>query len=277
MQDSDEILTVLVLYNSTLHEAPAYISLSAALHAGNTRGSLFVYDNSPQSQMIGSSDVWTTYYVHDSTNPGVSKAYNAGFTYATARGLRWMMLVDQDTDFPVDIFDHFRRGRLADPQCGIFAPTLVDSAGIVSPFRQRLAGGRRLKTVSVGRIDLGDMYAINSGLLVSVNLFHAAGGYDERVRLDFSDVNFFRRLRSYATYFVVLNTVCRHTLSSSSTDTKLKDALNRFIFYVEGSRITGREFGNTMLFELYALLRAVKLSWKYRSLRFFGTLITGTA
>jgi GT2 family glycosyltransferase len=256
-----------------MHETSAYRSLSAARKGSNTQQHLFIYDNSPQGQTISLTDSWTIHYVHDPGNPGVSKAYNEACAYAQRHEIGWMLLADQDTSFPEDIFNQYRLARIEDPGCRIFAPTLVDHAGIVSPYRRGIVGGKRLKTVSPGKVTLDDNYAINSGLIINATLFRAAGGYDERIRLDFSDVNFFRKLRPHAAYFRALDVVCTHTLSSS-TDTKLLDALSRFIIYLEGSRITGRAFGNSLIFECHAILRALKLSWRYRSLRFFGSLLS---
>ena len=183
-----------------------------------------------------------------------------------------MLLADQDTCFPVDIFDRYHEARRAEPDSHLFAPILVDDMGIVSPFKLGIVGGKRLKSITPGKMNLRETCAINSGLLLSVDLFERAGGYDERIRLDFSDHNFFRKLRPLVSQFITLDIICRHTLSSSR-DAKLKDALSRFIIYIEGSRTAGREFGNALLFECYAFLRAVKLSWRYRSFRFVGSLL----
>ncbi|HWA35005.1 MAG TPA: glycosyltransferase [Cyclobacteriaceae bacterium] len=273
MQNPDDILTVLVLFQSKLHEAPAFKSLSVARQGIGTRGQLFVYDNSPKRQEIASSEMWNIHYVHDPTNPGVSKAYNEANTYALELGMSWMLLADQDTNFPPHIYHQFRHALLDNPQCTIFAPTLIDDKGIVSPFVQQFHRGRRLKNVRAGKMRLHDTFVVNSGLIISVSSFRAAGGYDERLRLDFSDVNFFQKQKALASHFIVLDAVCRHSLSSSA-DTQLKDALNRFAIYLEGSRITGRAFGNAILLECYAILRAIRLSWQHRSLRFLSTLFS---
>src|SRR5205085_854192 len=131
------------------------------------------------------------------------------------RGLKWMLLADQDTYFPVDVFDQYRLA-CREPQGRLLAPVLVDDDGIVSPFRQRFGWGTRLKNQPIGNVNLNNACAINSGLLISVDLFKEVGGYDERVRLDFSDIYFFQKLKSLTEYFVVLDTVCRHSLSSSA-------------------------------------------------------------
>jgi rhamnosyltransferase len=275
VQNSDDILTVIVLYHLNLQDAPAFKSLTAARRPNNVKGELFIYDNSPDRQVIAPTELWNVHYVHNPSNPGVSKAYNEASVHAMSLGMKWMLLADQDTYFPFDIFDRYHLA-CAEHHGGLFAPILVDDGGIVSPFTQRFGRGTRLKIHPVGKMNLNDACAINSGLLVSLDLFRKAGGYDERVRLDFSDIHFFQKLKPFTEHFVVLNVVCRHTLSSSP-ETKLKDALNRFIIYLEGSRITGRAFGNALLYECNAILRAIRLSWQYRSLRFFGTLFSRAA
>ncbi len=276
MQNSDDILVVLVLYNTTLNETPAYKSLSAARRTSHAKGHLFVYDNSKEGQSISVTESWEVTYRHDPSNPGVSKAYNQAGAFAAAKGLPWLMLADQDTEFPLNIFTRYIEARIVESECAIFAPLLIDTFGIVSPFRQRFGRGLRQKQISFGKVHFDGLYAINSGLLISSKLFGAVGGYDERVRLDFSDVNFFHKIKSKATYFTVVNAVCQHTLSSSQ-ETKLSDAVNRFTIYLEGSRITGRVFGRSIFFESYAMLRALKLSLRYRSFAFFESLFSRAA
>jgi hypothetical protein len=107
--------------------------------------------------------------------------------------------------------------------------------------------------------------------LIDVATFEAAGGYDEKFRLDFSDFNFFERLKRFTTHIVIISAMCGHEHSSTEKMT-LSKALYRFKIYLEASTLMGGGH-SPIQFQFRALLRAVKLSFQYRSVRFIGSFI----
>jgi rhamnosyltransferase len=267
----DEILIVLVIHEMDLAESPAFHSLSKGLSHVQKKGILFVYDNSTFSQTIPDNDQWTIYYQHDATNPGVSHAYNIGFAKTKQLQLKGMLFVDQDTLFPEIIFQQYHQSIKEYPDANVFAPLLVDKSGIISPFQAGLTSGRRLKEFTPGKKSLNDIHAINSGLLVTLNIFEKCGGYDERLRLDFSDFNFFKRLQQYTASIVLVDAECQHE-HSSTEKTSIAKAISRFEIYLQAVRIMGNE-SSGFLFQSRALLRALKLSFQYRSFRFIGSFL----
>src|SRR5579859_5229563 len=88
----NSVLVVLVIYKMKIAESPAYQSLTAELICSKKSAALFFYDNSPQPQESLVDQCWTTYYHHDPSNPGVSKAYNEGFKKAKALNKKWLLL-----------------------------------------------------------------------------------------------------------------------------------------------------------------------------------------
>src|SRR5579859_1033097 len=90
-----DLMVIIVIYNMKLDESPAFRTLTHALQNSRQQASLFVYDNSSQPQIVSSS-LWAMTYVHDPSNPGVSKAYNEGFGCAKTQRKKWMLLADQD-------------------------------------------------------------------------------------------------------------------------------------------------------------------------------------
>ncbi|CAN5308764.1 hypothetical protein BH10BAC4_BH10BAC4_04550 [soil metagenome] len=271
MSVPDEILIVLVIHEMNLAESPAFHSLSKGLSHIQKNGILFVYNNSKVSQAIPDNDQWTIYYQHDPTNPGVSQAYNTAFIKAKQLQLKGMLFVDQDTSFPETIFQQYHQSVKEYPECNVFAPLLVDKRGIISPFQVGLTSGKRLKEYTPGEKNLNETHAINSGLLVTLNIFDKCGGYDERLRLDFSDFNFFKRLQHYTTSIVLVDAECQHE-HSSTEKTSIAKAISRFEIYLQGVRIMGNE-SSGFLFQSRALLRALKLSVQYRSFRFIGSFL----
>jgi rhamnosyltransferase len=268
----EHIVTVLVLYEMSLEESPAYQSLGRALEKTGEQGNLFVYDNSKVSGIIPSQNQWKIQYQHDPSNPGVSKAYNQAYEWAKSHGKKWLLLADQDTTFPMDAFAQYRVSLAAFPQCLIFAPTLVDQKGLLSPFRRRVASGRRLNHVAPGLHPLTQLQAVNSGLMVSTALFGAAGGYDERLRLDFSDFEFFRRIAKQTSHLAVVNVSCEHQ-HSSSRSANLDAAITRFRSYLHGSGIMAKTEG-VLAYRARAFLHAARLSIQHRSAVFIETLLS---
>jgi len=269
----DPMLVVLVLFEMKLEESRAYQSLDRALAKTDERCQLFAYDNSSRAGALPDQGRWQIQYHHDPSNPGVSKAYNQAFTWAEGNNKKWLLLTDQDTTFPDDIFEQYKVSQANFPQCQIFAPLLIDERGLISPFRKRNSSGKRLATIKPGLHPLDKIHAVNSGLLVSMSLFRAAGGYDERLRLDFSDFSFFRRASRITSSLAVVEARCLHQHSSSARG-NLQEAMERFRTYLRGSKIMAAE-ENPFPFRFRSFLRALKLSLRYRSLRFIGTFISG--
>ena len=269
----EDILTVLVLYEVRLQDSVAFKSLQKALEYGNLTGHLFIYDNSATSQQVVEDEKWTIAYQHDPANGGVSRAYNQAFLYAKSHDLKWLLLVDQDTEFQKDFFSKYQDAVASYTDCQVFVPRLLDEKGLISPFKPGWGSGKRVTNVANGKNILGEIHAVNSGLLVSVELFEAVGGYDERLRLDFSDFSFFKRLGQKTNFIGVVDARCQHELSSLKK-TNLKAAVTRFDIYLQGAKVMWRDERQGFSYFARALLRAIKLSFQYRSVRFIGSLLS---
>ncbi|HTH54907.1 MAG TPA: hypothetical protein VL728_02600 [Cyclobacteriaceae bacterium] len=262
----EELLIVLVIYKMKLAASPAYHSLTNALGGENYRLSLFVYDNSPLPQTLPDDLTWSMTYVHDLSNPGVSKAYNEGFHLAKERSKKWMLLADQDTVFPSHCFDEYIKKKGAH---SIVVPTLHDHVGIVSPLRFYFGGGQRVKNFGGEAIfRLQDFLFHNSGLLIATNAFAQADGYDENLPLDFSDFAFVHRLRLHHNEFALADFSCTHRLATSA-DASSNERLERFKSYVKAGRYYKRMYlSASWLLPLRIFFRGVKLCLKYRTYKF---------
>lgn len=214
----NQLLIVIVLYGRQLAQCDAFRSLSRALAQHQDRPFLLIHDNSPEPQACEQQGSWQLTYQSDPSNPGVSKAYNEAFRLARRLDVKWLLLVDQDTDFPADIFTVFASAVQANPNTLVYAPILRDKKGLCSPFRLQKGKGVRLKSIHPGIHAFRELYIINSGMLLAVDAFEKAGGYDESFPLDYSDIAFIERLRLRVTAFCVVEVICRHHHSSSDPD-----------------------------------------------------------
>ncbi|MBQ5477529.1 MAG: glycosyltransferase [Bacteroidaceae bacterium] len=184
-----KILPVIVLYNALLGEQKSYLSL---LRDCRWR-EFVVYDNSPESFVQKISDERAV-YVRDSSNGGLSKAYNKAAEIAREKGYEWLLLLDQDTTFPDGATDEYL--RLADEVSAqtIIAPGLVSSDGKhLSPCRRGFFGKSVAGNLKSGFYPLGKAMPVNSGTCLRISEIYRCGGYDARLHLDFVDFDFIGR------------------------------------------------------------------------------------
>jgi GT2 family glycosyltransferase len=267
----EELLVILVLYEMPLSESAAFLSLSRALR--QTRGSLFVYDNSSREQSLA-SEKWDISYRHDPSNPGVSKAFNEGFKRAKELNKKWLLLADQDTVFPENVFEKYFYG-IEKSSAEVLVPVLEDQKGMVSPLKFYWGGGQRVKWLDREAIlPLREYFFHNSGLLVSTHAFETSGGYDERLPLDFSDFSFAKRLQKNFPFFYVLDVVCHHDLASTSPQA-FDRRLSRFKQYKNSALVFNKEYRVSALLMPRVFFRAIKLSWQYRTLKFIFSYFEG--
>ncbi len=267
----DSILVVLALYERKLEESQTYVSLSEALRKTNCCASLFVYDNSLISQVCSSNSFWNIHYVHDASNPGVSKAYNEGFKKAKGLNKKWLLLADHDTVFQSGFFEVLSRSIADRPSAKLLAPIARNDSVIISPFRFAFGRGKVLNKVQPQVYTLSKVRLINSGLVISMDLFEACDGFDERFSLDFSDLVFHHRISQRCSEVQVIDSICTQKLSSD--EKSFDKMIKRFPYFLNGSKLFGKIIGHTFLLSMNRLLRAVKLSIRFRSFEFLRILL----
>lgn len=267
----DSALVVLVLYERKLDESQTYLSLDEALRQMNCTASLFAYDNSLNAQVCQSNSVWNITYTHDAANPGVSKAYNEGFKKAKDLNKKWLLLADQDTIFQSDFFEKLVEDISKRPSAQLLAPIVRNESVFISPFRFAFGRGEVLNKVQPQCYSLTRVRLINSGLIISMNLFEAAEGFDERFPLDFSDLVFHQRISQRCADVLIINSVCIQKLSSD--EKSFDQMIKRFPYYLSGSKLFGELNGSKFFLAMNRLLRAIKLSFRFRSFEFLKILM----
>lgn len=263
----DETLAVLVLYKMPLHKSVTYTSLSESLKKNNSSLDWFVYDNSPTPSQPTSQDSKIILRI-DNSNPGVSKAYNEGFKMARSLGKKRMLLLDQDTHFPDDAIEKYHQAMVAYPQENCFVPQLVDRLGPISPFKFRLGNGFRLNSVSKGIQSIFKLQFINSGMLIHLDAFEKAHGFNEKLRLDFSDLAFIGRLKRNLSRFVVVDLIGKHALSGSDNKRSIQEDVERFRMYNASAIEFKSSEMPSMNLAFCIIPHALKLSVKHGNLIF---------
>lgn len=228
-----KILYVIVLYKCPLIQSKSYLSLLK----NREWDTLYIYDNSPSCQDIELENV---IYVHDANNRGLSYAYNQAARYAEENHFKWMLILDQDTSFADDALSKYIRAIKEYPSVLLFAPKHKISNGkFLSPTPYHHKTSKLQNSVPTGIVHLLPYAPINSGMLINVGLFWKAGGYDEAVWLDFSDIRFIEKIRKFIDVFYVIDTVCVQDFSVEEIDVpKLK---NRFRIFCQCAKACKRE------------------------------------
>ena len=255
----DNILCVIVLYKSALELSKTYQSFFKA----NSNLNLFVYDNSPQEQIINRHN---TIYIHDAQNSGLSVAYNKAAKYAQKNGYQWLLLLDQDSDFSGITIENYSEAISKHPNVKIFAPKVKCGEKYMSPCVMRHKTGFLVDEVPDKCIPLSKYSIINSGMCVNVDAMIKCGGYKEDVFLDYSDHQFIERFRKlYPTCFIIDKEV--NQSFSTVTDDKAS-TINRYKLFCKSLKAFERHcFADNFWFFTTVLKRGVSICWKKHTLK----------
>lgn len=205
------IFPVIVIYKCELVECRTYKSLLRE----SDMADFMVYDNSPSSYSRPARLPQGAIYLRDTSNGGLSVAYNVAAARARELGYKRLLLLDQDTEFAPGTWDAYMEHADFD---GITAPLILTNHEALCSPTDVSGWCTRVHPVSAGDYSLYQLNVINSGMCVPLHLFERAGGYDLRVNLDFSDYQFQRRLRKVNDRLRLLPVVAHQDFSGDCRD-----------------------------------------------------------
>jgi rhamnosyltransferase len=267
-----DIAIILVLYKCQLENSESFLSLTKALNNLDETIILemIVYDNSPSSYFNNKKKIknWNIKYIHDPTNSGVSKAYNIGAKLTKEINKKWLLLVDQDSVFPNNTFKIYldALNKYADIQ--LHCPILRSDTGVViSPAIFKFHRGFSPHRMGPGLKSLDDYSPVNSGICVSVDLFDKVGGYNDDIKLDYSDFYFVDKVKQIDKMFYVIDLTIKHDLSSLVKQSH-DAAIMRFNYLCEGAILSSNGIKDKVQAYIVILLRGLKLCIRYKSIDF---------
>ena len=269
------LLAVLVLYNRRLEESKTFTSLFRTSPAWDERVHLFVYDNSPVPMHApGAFDDsgMHIHYLSDTSNPGVSRAYNAGGRMARQLQKPYLLFLDQDTLFPRDALSRYFNAIESYSDSPVVAPVLFHNGRIHSPCRQMLHAHLPLRAIEPGRVSTRGKGLLNSGMCIKLDAFDRVGGFDEKIPLDFADRDFMRRYGRHFDSFFLLDMACAHGFPDKES-LDAREALTRFGYYCQGAKHSIKGCADACSLASMAFLRAARLSLRYKSVRFLSLLL----
>lgn len=269
----EELYAVAVLYGQPMAASSSISSLGAELEAHGLSGRLLVYDNSPEASNVGYLAGWEVEYVHDADNPGVARAYNEAADRASQAGKTWLLLLDQDSTFPAGAVQAYARACASELPPSLVAPVMIGERGVCSPCYLSWGAGRQVarQLLTPGIHALAKLHLINSGLCVSIEVFERAGGYDERIGLDYSDFAFMHRLSRVTDSFFLMDLEVGQNMSGVSRDGDV--ALRRFERHCADARAFSLSTGKRGVGVTVAC-RSVLNAVRFRDPRFLSVCAT---
>lgn len=155
--------------------------------------------------------------IRNESNIGVAAAHNIGLRKALSDGFDYALILDQDSELEEDtitrLVDAHRFLESKDLPVGAVGPAFSDPrSGFSFPFVS-------LRTLRMQRLEPAPGQAvecdllISSGCLISARTLRSVGGMDERLFIDFVDIEWCLRARSLGwKLFGVADAHMRHTI-----------------------------------------------------------------
>ncbi len=259
----DDTLIVLVLYKIPLAQSSSWISLLTSIDYPFT---IFIYDNSPESQNSPAT-IHNVIYYHDSDNSGVARAYNAAFKQCQKLGKHWLLLLDQDTTITKYLIPTYVNSLSAFPKQKYFVPIIEDSRGILSPFIYQVGISKRVKHLDAGIQSFSTMRAANNGTLIHSSAFSLVNGYDLELPIDFSDIYFQEKLIPSISTFVVVPERIHQEFSGTEFKDRQQSQI-RFQLFCQACITMSSKTGNKFNFYRLSLKRALHLSFRFGTPKF---------
>lgn len=247
MNQINDLLILVVVYNKEPGTSAAIQSIESIRSNNDLSFKVLIHDNSKNSSK--SFEALNFLYKNNPSNVGVSGAYNSACEVAEKRGCSWMLLLDQDTSFDNSLLNEFLHHRDGADVC---VPQVYYQNKKMSPSSKSF---------------------INSGLFVSIATFKSVGGYNERLRLDYTDVDFSNRLHQSSARFVELDARLDHQLDFYRYS--LEEAMHRFLIFLEDASAFKDISGKKLRVFKDVFLRAIKLTMVHRTLWFLKKVLSG--
>ncbi len=261
---------LVVLYRLSPHESRTLQTLArAARLSSHAVGALTIWDNSPipcGSEEIDALDFGAldVTYVACPANKALSKVYN---TVLENVRYDFAIILDQDTDIPVEYFDccvdQIRQFEGED----LFLPIVKSGGLIVSPGKLMCFKGRHVPDPVLGKRSAERVLAITSGMMISKR-YLSRPRFDERLSLYGIDTKFMLDYAEVERSIVVMPFVLQHDTALWS-DIDADSMLFRASSLTASWRIVfeGRPFASFMAV-LYARWMMIRLAMRYRDSRF---------
>ena len=267
------ILFGIVTYGEIFWECDSYLSLVSSYKKSKHKVelSIFIFDNTDKDNwglnLPPVDDDIRLNYFHDSSNPGISFAYNSIAEFAKENDFKTIVFLDQDTSLPEDFFEiYYSNCALLDDQNPIAVPLIYSNNNLMSPSNFFSYRSSILKTIPENKLVFKDISFINSGMLLSTDFFFKAGGYNKKLRLDFCDHDFVQRASNFTQSVIILPIMLVQNFSSETNN--LQKSLVRYRLFVQDMKEYSKDKNKFLFFLRIDLPHLLKETYRNRSFEF---------
>lgn len=194
---------VIVLYNQT-----------PLNYIYNNKYIFIIVDNTPNRDLKLSQN--NIIYIPNKKNIGIASALNIGMRIAIEKGAKWVLTMDQDSDFKEDMIINYNN---------FIKENKDKTIGLLSPILKLYDGDEKENTQGFKYIQS----ALTSGSFVNVNAYNVLGGFKDEYFIDYVDIEYCWNLISNGYNICQLNNVImQHHLGN----TKEYRLFGKHLFYV---------------------------------------------
>jgi GT2 family glycosyltransferase len=263
----NDMMLIIVLYNKAISDLHI---LNVNNFLKNKNIDILIYDNSKNAQEILNIEGVDLIYIHDSENSGVSKAYNIGIQKAKELQKNLVLILDQDTNFSLEYIEKYMQMYNIYGNNFLYAPIVCneDMTKVYSPATLKNFVGKAQPFEDfkiIEQYDLTDKSVINSGLMIPLKLFEKIGGYNEKLKLDFSDIYFIEKYKELNSKIILVDIYLKHSISGDEGKDFNRE-YNRFKYYCNSAKEIGKSLKKRVFWSPFR--RLLRLSLKYKSLKF---------
>jgi len=260
-----KLLIVIVIYKKLIKE----LSILKSVNIIDENIDIFFYDNSPKEQELLPLKEINFLYEHNTKNPGVSYAYNRGIQKAKELSKDAILILDQDTNFNMSYLDVYKKAYIKYRDTFLYAPIVGNNSKtkIYSPAHLNNYVGKVVlydDFIFKEQFSLTGMSVINSGLMIPLKIFEETGLYNEKIKLDFSDIYFIEKYKKYKSEIILVDVHLKHSLSGDEGK-NYEAELYRFMYYCNGAK----EMSTALKVSTYWVVfrRMLRLIQKYYTLK----------
>ncbi|MCZ6525883.1 MAG: glycosyltransferase [Gammaproteobacteria bacterium] len=260
-----KLFSVVVLYKCKLDESSTLNSL-LKIHKNNPQSlsqvDILIYDNGPIIQSLNESHPENFRYLGTEDNAGLAVAYNWALDLAAQGGGDWLLLLDQDTELPIDYFSDLTAAlekQHINERVKAAVPEMYSDGKFFSPCRVLYGGLLR----PINKHDPGiygkEIYANGSGSVLRVDFFLEIGGFSKEFWLDSLDRWIYHAIHQAKGDVLVLDIKLEHQLSAMDYDKYVSEERYRYVLKYEALFL--RKYKSTLeniVYYLRLLLRVVR-------------------
>ena len=255
------IYALIVIYNKHILDSKTFKSIEKYLDKIN----LIVFDNSikdfKNKEYCRKNNIK---YVSLNKNIGLSKAYNYIIENIKFKDNDYIIILDDDTQLNKSYFiESFK--LISKKEYDIILPIIKSNDILISPVN--VSFKCRIKTVkNIKEIDLNNISAINSGMIINTKIFKKIK-YNEELFLDYVDHDFMRLVRNNNYKIHIMKATIKQNYSRYQIN-DINSELFRFKIFIKDYKIYCKNCNKLWFYYISIFKYRLLESIKYKSIKF---------